>query len=58
VLVINLGVYGPLTRRVVGVFVATFIAMKQKLDTICDGENIVYHGIMEHIEPCGVHSGE
>jgi carbamoyl-phosphate synthase large subunit len=25
---------------------------------ICDGEKCVYHRIMEHIEPCGVHSGD
>jgi carbamoyl-phosphate synthase large subunit len=29
-----------------------------KADAICDGENVYIIGIMEHIEPCGVHSGD
>ena len=27
-------------------------------DAICDGENVYIIGIMEHIEPCGIHSGD
>jgi carbamoyl-phosphate synthase large subunit len=28
------------------------------VDAICDGENILIPGIMEHIERAGVHSGD
>ena len=27
-------------------------------DAICDGENVYIIGILEHIEPCGIHSGD
>jgi carbamoyl-phosphate synthase large subunit len=30
----------------------------ERSDAICDGENVYIIGIMEHIEPCGVHSGD
>jgi len=33
-------------------------AIEAEADAICDGENIQIIGIMEHIEPCGVHSGD
>ena len=33
-------------------------AIEAEADAICDGENILIIGIMEHIEPCGVHSGD
>jgi len=33
-------------------------AIEAEADAICDGENIYIIGIMEHIEPCGVHSGD
>ena len=29
-----------------------------EVDAICDGENIQIMGIMEHIEPAGIHSGD
>ncbi|MBW2938120.1 carbamoyl-phosphate synthase large subunit [Aureisphaera sp. CAU 1614] len=33
-------------------------AIEAEADAICDGENVYIIGIMEHIEPCGVHSGD
>jgi len=33
-------------------------AIEAEADAICDGENVQIIGIMEHIEPCGVHSGD
>ncbi|MCB0472761.1 MAG: carbamoyl-phosphate synthase large subunit, partial [Flavobacteriaceae bacterium] len=33
-------------------------AIEAESDSICDGENVYTIGIMEHIEPCGVHSGD
>ena len=33
-------------------------AIECEADAICDGENIYIIGIMEHIEPCGIHSGD
>ena len=33
-------------------------AIEAESDSICDGENVHIIGIMEHIEPCGVHSGD
>ena len=33
-------------------------AIECEADAICDGENVLIIGIMEHIEPCGVHSGD
>ena len=33
-------------------------AKEAEVDAICDGENVYIIGIMEHIEPCGVHSGD
>lgn len=33
-------------------------AIEAEADAICDGENVYILGIMEHIEPCGVHSGD
>ena len=33
-------------------------AIEAEADAICDGENVLILGIMEHIEPCGVHSGD
>ena len=33
-------------------------AIEAEADAICDGEDIYIIGIMEHIEPCGVHSGD
>lgn len=33
-------------------------AVEAEADAICDGENVYIIGIMEHIEPCGVHSGD
>ncbi|MGB1932697.1 MAG: carbamoyl-phosphate synthase large subunit, partial [Flavobacteriales bacterium] len=32
-------------------------AIEAEADAICDGENVYIIGIMEHIEPCGIHSG-
>jgi hypothetical protein len=31
---------------------------KAEADAICDGEEVKIIGIMEHIEPCGIHSGD
>jgi len=33
-------------------------AIEAEADAICDGEDVYIMGIMEHIEPCGVHSGD
>jgi carbamoyl-phosphate synthase large subunit len=33
-------------------------AIEAEADAICDGKNVQIIGIMEHIEPCGVHSGD
>ena len=33
-------------------------AVEAEADAICDGENVYIIGIMEHIEPCGIHSGD
>ncbi len=33
-------------------------AVEAEADAICDGENVYIIGIMEHIEPAGIHSGD
>ena len=33
-------------------------AIEAEADAICDGETVQIVGIMEHIEPCGIHSGD
>jgi carbamoylphosphate synthase large subunit len=33
-------------------------AIEAEADAICDGENVYIIGIMQHIEPAGVHSGD
>ncbi|MFC6996763.1 carbamoyl-phosphate synthase large subunit [Rufibacter roseus] len=33
-------------------------AIEAEADAICDGENVRILGIMEHIEPAGIHSGD
>ena len=33
-------------------------AVEAEADAICDGEDSYIIGIMEHIEPCGIHSGD
>ncbi|MCF6167600.1 carbamoyl-phosphate synthase large subunit [Lutibacter sp.] len=33
-------------------------AIEAEADAICDGDDVYIIGIMEHIEPCGVHSGD
>src|SRR5210317_1609736 len=33
-------------------------AIECEADAICDGEEVYIIGIMEHIEPCGIHSGD
>ena len=33
-------------------------AIEAEADAICDGKDVMIIGIMEHIEPCGVHSGD
>jgi carbamoyl-phosphate synthase large subunit len=33
-------------------------ALEAEADAICDGENVYIIGIMEHIEPAGIHSGD
>jgi carbamoyl-phosphate synthase large subunit len=33
-------------------------AIEAEADAICDGEKVEIIGIMEHIEPCGIHSGD
>jgi carbamoyl-phosphate synthase large subunit len=33
-------------------------AVEAESDSICDGENVYIIGIMEHIEPAGIHSGD
>ena len=34
------------------------VGREVELDAICDGENVLIPGIMEHIERAGVHSGD
>ena len=34
------------------------IGKEIEVDAICDGENVLIPGIMEHIERAGVHSGD
>ena len=33
-------------------------AIEAEADAICDGENVYIIGIMQHIEPAGIHSGD
>ena len=33
-------------------------AIEAEIDALCDGDDVYIIGIMEHIEPCGVHSGD
>ncbi|MEE2931014.1 MAG: carbamoyl-phosphate synthase large subunit [Bacteroidota bacterium] len=33
-------------------------AIEAEADAICDGKDVRIIGIMEHIEPCGIHSGD
>ena len=33
-------------------------AMEAETDCICDGEDVLMCGVMEHIEPAGIHSGD
>ena len=33
-------------------------AIEAEADAICDGNDVLIIGIMEHIEPCGIHSGD
>lgn len=33
-------------------------AIEAEADAICDGNEVYIIGIMEHIEPCGIHSGD
>jgi carbamoyl-phosphate synthase large subunit len=33
-------------------------AIEAEADAICDGKDVLIIGIMEHIEPCGIHSGD
>ena len=33
-------------------------AIEAEADAICDGKDVMIIGVMEHIEPCGVHSGD
>ena len=33
-------------------------AIEAEADAICDGENVYIIGVMEHVEPCGIHSGD
>nr|WP_321270974.1 carbamoyl-phosphate synthase large subunit [uncultured Tolumonas sp.] len=33
-------------------------AIELDVDAICDGEQVVIGGVMEHIEQCGIHSGD
>ncbi|MCK9906887.1 hypothetical protein MXD63_43710, partial [Frankia sp. Cpl3] len=34
------------------------LGIEAEVDAICDGENVLIPGIMEHIERAGVHSGD
>jgi carbamoyl-phosphate synthase large subunit len=34
------------------------LATEVDVDAVCDGENVLIGGIMEHIEQAGVHSGD
>ena len=42
------------------VLIAQFLdrAKEAEVDAICDGEDVLIMGIMEHIEPAGIHSGD
>ena len=35
-----------------------FEGREVEVDAVCDGENVLIHGIMEHVERAGVHSGD
>ena len=42
----------------VDVLVTLETFFKEVKNTLADGENVYIIGIMEHIEPCGIHSGD
>jgi carbamoyl-phosphate synthase large subunit len=33
-------------------------AIETEVDAICDGDDVYIIGMMEHVEPCGIHSGD
>ena len=33
-------------------------AIEAEVDAICDGKDVYIIGVMEHVEPCGIHSGD
>ena len=33
-------------------------AIEVDVDAICDGTDVYIIGVMEHVEPCGIHSGD
>ncbi len=33
-------------------------AIEAEIDAICDGESVAIMGVMEHVEPAGIHSGD
>ena len=33
-------------------------AIEAEVDAICDGTDVYIIGVMEHVEPCGIHSGD
>ena len=34
------------------------VAIEVDVDAVCDGEDVLIGGIMEHVEQAGVHSGD
>jgi carbamoyl-phosphate synthase large subunit len=54
--VLNIFKHMPDNRVLIDQFLER--AKEAEIDAICDGENVHIMGIMEHIEPAGIHSGD
>jgi len=53
------GIYAALSERP-SILLDQYLdnALELDVDALCDGDQVVVAGIMEHIEPAGVHSGD
>src|SRR5690606_5544799 len=54
--VLNIFKHFPENRVLIDQFLER--AKEAEIDAICDGEEVHIMGIMEHIEPAGIHSGD
>lgn len=54
--VLNIFKHHPANRVLIDQFLER--AKEAEIDAICDGEEVHIMGIMEHIEPAGIHSGD